>query len=80
MSRPFLEEMLGLGWRVLTEVPDREIVLGAGILPLHVEVVFRGLKPAEFAEFQEPEYVKIAVSLSVEPLEGGRSSFAPKRG
>ncbi len=75
MSRPFLEEMLGLGWRVLAEVADREIVLGAATRPWHAEVVFRGLKPAEFAEFTEPEYVKIAVSLSVEPLEGGRSIF-----
>lgn len=75
MSRPFLEEMLGLGWRVLTEVPDREIVLGAVTQPWHAEVVFRGLEPAEFAGFQEPDYVKIAVSLSVEPLEGDRSVF-----
>jgi hypothetical protein len=38
-----------LGWRVLAEIPGREIVLGAVTQPWVPNPVFRGLPPAEFA-------------------------------
>lgn len=67
-SRPFLEEVLALGWRVLAEEPDREIVVGAVTQPWLADVVFRGIAPEKFAGFDEPDYVKIAWTLAVAPL------------
>lgn len=64
---PFLEEMLALGWRVLAEEAGREIVLGAVTQPWRADVVFRGLPPGEFRDFDEPGHVKIVVSFKVEP-------------
>jgi len=64
-----------LGWGVLAEVPGREIVLGAVTQPWEANVVFRGLPPAEFVEFQEPGYVKIAWTLKVDPLDEQHSLF-----
>jgi hypothetical protein len=62
---------LALGWRVLEEVPDREIVVGAVTKPWQANVVFRGIAPTAFAAFDEPAYVKIVWSLRVDPLEDG---------
>ena len=56
-----------LGWRVLTEVPGREIVLGAVTQPWMPNPVFRGLPPDEFASFAEPGYVKIIWNLRAGP-------------
>jgi hypothetical protein len=73
--RPFLEEVLSLGWRVLAEEPGREIVLGAVTQPWRADVVFRGIPPEEFATFDEPEYVKIAWTLAASPLGPGDCVF-----
>jgi hypothetical protein len=62
---------LGLGWRVLQEIPGREIVVGAVTRPWQANVTFRGIAPLEFAEFNEPDYVKIVWTLRVDPLNGG---------
>lgn len=73
--RPFLDEMLALGWRILAEEPGREIALGAVTQPWMADVVFRGIAPEEFAGFSEPDYVKIAWNLAVTPLSEGESLF-----
>jgi hypothetical protein len=73
--RPFLEEVLSLGWRVLGEEPDREIVIGAVTQPWRADVVFRGIAPEEFAAFHEAGYVKIAWTLSATPLGPSDSMF-----
>lgn len=62
-----------LGWRVLTELPRREIVMGAVTQPWKANVVFRGLPPDEFAAFHEPEYVKIAWTLRADEASDGGS-------
>jgi hypothetical protein len=72
-QRPFLEEVLSLGWRILAEEPDREIVVGAVTQPWRAEVVFRGVPPEEFAAFDQAGYVKIAWTLAATPL-GPRDS------
>ena len=72
---PFLDQVQALGWRVLAGEPGRNLVLGAVTQPWVADVVFRGLAPEEFAEFQEPGYVKIAWTLEVAPLSQGRSLF-----
>jgi hypothetical protein len=73
--RPFLEEVLSLGWRVLAETPGREIVVGAATRPWRADVVFRGVAPEAFAGFDEPDYVKIAWTLSASPIGPDRSLF-----
>jgi hypothetical protein len=73
--RPFLDEVLSLGWRVLAERPGREIVLGAVTQPWRADVVFRGVAPEEFAAFDEPDCVKIAWTLAVTPLGPDESVF-----
>lgn len=73
--RPFLEEVLSLGWRVLGEEPDREIVIGAVTQPWRADVVFRGITPEEFAAFDEAGYVKIVWTLSTTPLGPSDSMF-----
>ena len=72
-SRGIVEETLGLGWGVLAEEPDREIVIGAYTQPWHQQVTFHSLPPEEFARFDQPGYVKIAWTLAVEPLGPNRS-------
>jgi len=64
-----------LGWGVLAEVPDREIVIGAVTQPWEANVVFRSVAPAEFSEFQEPGFVKIAWTLRADPLDDRHSIF-----
>jgi hypothetical protein len=66
---PFLDEVVALGWRVLAEEPEREIVVGAATQPWVADVVFRGVSPGEFAAFAEPNYVKIAWTIGVTPLD-----------
>ena len=52
-SRGIVAETLGLGWGVLAEVPDRELVIG-GLHPAlaRAEVTFQPLPPEEFAGVQ----------------------------
>jgi hypothetical protein len=73
--RPFLEEVLSLGWRILAEEPGREIVVGAVTQPWNADVVFRGIAPEEFAAFGEPGYAKIAWTLAVSPVGAGACEF-----
>jgi hypothetical protein len=73
--RGLLEEMLALGWRVLAEVPGREIVVGAVTRPWEPSVTFRGVPPEEFAAFSEPGYVKIAWTLRADPIGPAASIF-----
>jgi hypothetical protein len=67
-SRGIVEQTLGLGWGMLAEEPDREIVIGAYTQPWHERVTFHPLPPEEFAGFDQPGYVKIAWTLGAEPL------------
>jgi hypothetical protein len=64
-----------LGWRVLAEVPEREIVIGAVTQPWLANVVFRGVPAEEFARFNEPDYVKIVWTLRADPVGPRQSIF-----
>ena len=70
-----IPQMQSIGWVVLTERADREIVLGAATMPWHANPVFRSVPSAEFLAFRNPGYVKIAWSLRVEPIDAGRCVF-----
>jgi hypothetical protein len=53
-SRQFVPEMLALGWGVLADVPDREIVMGGVTKPWQANPVFRAIQPGDFSAFQGP--------------------------
>jgi hypothetical protein len=74
--RGLLAEVQSLGWGVLAEVPDREIVVGAVTQPWKANVVFRALPPDEFAAFDAPGYVKIAWTLRADPIGSDESLFS----
>jgi hypothetical protein len=73
--RGILAQTRALGWGVLAEVPDREIVMGAVTRPWESNVTFHSLPPDEFADFYQPGFVKIAWTLRADPLPDGRSMF-----
>jgi hypothetical protein len=77
-SRGIVAETLSLGWGVLAEVPDREIVIGAHTQPWREQVTFHPLPPQEFAGFNQPGYVKIAWTLRAEPLGPKRSRLVTR--
>jgi hypothetical protein len=68
-------EILSLGWGMLAEVPGHELVFGAVTKPWEPNVVFRALPPDKFAQFCEPDYVKIVWTLRADPLGPSASMF-----
>lgn len=73
--RALLAQCLSLGWVILAEVKEREIVVGALTRPWEANVRFRPLPPEEFAAFHEPGYAKIVWTLAVEPIGDAASLF-----
>ena len=78
-NRPQLRGLLAaaheLGWGVLAEQPDREIVMGAVTRPWEANVTFRAIPPADFASFSEPGLVKIAWTLRADSRTAQTSVF-----
>ncbi|HEX4934678.1 MAG TPA: hypothetical protein VFV33_15920, partial [Gemmatimonadaceae bacterium] len=70
-----LEEIQGMGWGVLAEVPNREIVLGAVTRPWEADVTFRAVPAEQFLAFDEPDCVKIAWTLRADALGEAESIF-----
>jgi hypothetical protein len=70
-----LSETQALGWRILAEAPGRSVVLGAVTQPWQPQVTFRGIEPAAFAAFAEPDYAKIVWRLEAIPLGAAISRF-----
>ena len=68
VSSGLVEMTKSLGWRVMVEVPGREIVMGAVTQPWTPNPVFRGIAPEQFAAFAEPDYVKILWTLRADPV------------
>jgi hypothetical protein len=75
MPLALLPQVLSMGWRVLAERPDREIVVGAVTKPWEANVTFRGLDADEFSAFNERGFVKIVWSLRADPVGPDRSIF-----
>jgi len=72
LPRGLVNAAQALGWRVLTEVPQRELVFGAATRPWEANPEFRSIAPRDFMSFVEPGYVKIAWTLRADPSgEGG---------
>ena len=64
---PFVVRMQQLGWRLLSEDPERYVVFGTVTESWKADVAFRPLAPAGFVAFAEPGYVKIAWTFRAEP-------------
>lgn len=73
--RGLLELMKSIGWGVLADIPDREVVMGAVTQPWKANVVFGPLPADEFIAFNEPDYVKIAWTLRADPNGANASIF-----
>ena len=73
--RGLLAATQSLGWGVLAERPDREIVVGAVTKPWEPNVVFRAVPPDRFAAYRTPGEVKIVWTLRADPAENGGSIF-----
>ena len=67
LPRGLLATMRSIGWGVLAEEPEREIVVGAVTRPWEANVTFRSLPPEQFAAYNEPGDVKIVWTLRVRP-------------
>jgi hypothetical protein len=72
----WVAETQGMGWRSLIEVPDRLYVAGAVCQPWVGNVVFTPVPPERFAEYAEPEMVKIIWTIEAEPLGPERTRLA----
>jgi hypothetical protein len=70
-----VEETTALGWRILAEVPGREVVVGAVTKPWEAGVKFIGVPAERFASFSNPEFVKIVWTLRADSLGPSRSVF-----
>jgi hypothetical protein len=73
--RGLLALTTSIGWRVLAEIPGREVVVGAVTQPWKADVVFQSVAPERFATFDEPDYVKIAWTLRADPIDATTSVF-----
>ncbi len=71
--RGLLAEMKSLGWGVLADVPEREVVVGAVTRPWEANVTFRSLPPDQFVAFAEPDYVKIVWTLRADSIRATES-------
>jgi hypothetical protein len=59
--------MTSMGWGVLREVPNREVVFGSVTQPWCANVVFQALRPMSL-KFNKPDYVKIAWNVKVDSI------------
>lgn len=66
-----VESALKLGWSVLEEVPDHELVVGAVTRPWEAKVIFQGLSDLEFIAFSEPGFTKIVWNIAVQEVKPG---------
>jgi hypothetical protein len=75
LPRGLLTTVRLLGWGVLAEQPEREIVVGAVTQPWEANVTFRSLPPDQFAAYDEPGNVKIVWTLRAHPVGEHHSVF-----
>jgi len=73
--RGLLDETCALGWGILEDIPNREVIVGAVTRPWEANVTFRSLAPEAFTAFDEAGYVKIAWTLRADPSDDGGCVF-----
>jgi hypothetical protein len=74
-ARGLVNIFTAIGWVILDETPEREIVFGAVTQPWRPDVAFRSVRPDEFRTFSEPGYVKIVFTLRADPVNEHESIF-----
>ena len=74
-ARGLVNVFTAIGWVILDETPEREIVFGAVTQPWKPDVAFRSIAPEAFRSFSEPGYVKIAFTLRADPVNEHESIF-----
>lgn len=74
-SEGFLADARRMGWGVLVEEPPHVFVAGASCQPWLPDVEFSPRSSADFRSYSEPNQVKIAWSLEVEPRGPGRCTL-----
>jgi len=70
-----IAESQAMGWGILAQIADHEIVLGAVTQPWVANPTFHALSPDEFSSFKEPGWVKIVWNLRAVPLGNDKSVF-----
>jgi hypothetical protein len=63
-----VEETRSLGWGQLEEAPSRYLACGARCQPWLADVRFTAIAPGQFADWSEPDHVKIAWTLEAEEV------------
>lgn len=76
VPKGILEETKDLGWGLLAEQPGRFVVCGATCQPWLADVRFKALDAAAFADYAEPDQVKIAWTLEAEEVGRHCTRFA----
>ena len=66
-GQPFVDFALSIGWQILEEIPDREIVCGAVTQPWKADVKFQGMSGTELQAFTDPGFTKIVWTMAVLP-------------
>jgi len=66
-------QMKSLGWGILVEEPGRLLIAGSACQPWKADVVFTPIPAEEFAGYAEPDRIKIAWTIEVEPLGPDRT-------
>ncbi len=61
----------GSGFRLLAEIPGREVVVGSAGQFWHLNIPFKNVAPEDFAQFNEPGWGKLAWAIAVEPYRDG---------
>lgn len=64
-DQPFLDFALSIGWQILEEIPDQELVVGAVTKPWEADVEFQGMSGPELVAFNEPDFTKIVWNIAV---------------
>ena len=67
------EQLEAIGWSIIGEEPEKELVFGAVTQPWRSHPVFRGMPRRDFETFDMPGYAKIAVMFRVNAIDGDRS-------
>lgn len=74
-SAGFVDDMRAIGWGMLADLPDHEVIMGGVTKPWEPNPVFRAVPADAFQAFAEPDLVKIAFTLRVDPIDDQRSIF-----
>lgn len=75
-KRGLIDQMLALGWGCLAEDRNRFFIAGAACRPWQAQPGFASVAAEQFADFAEPDLVKIAWTLEAVPLASASTRFA----